>query len=68
MKHNPNCINHSRTFELLHYNENPLHRLEHPFQIDDPRVVKVLQDGHLVLKGGLLLGGKPHLVNNLELR
>ena len=66
MIHNPNCISYSRTFELLHDDKDPLRCLEHPLQVNDTRVVEVLEDGDLVLQGGLLLGGEAHLVDDLE--
>ncbi len=54
------------TFELLHDDKDPLRGLEHPLQVDDARVVQVLQDGNLVLQRSLLFRREAQLVNNLS--
>ena len=53
------------TFELLHDDEDSLRSLEHSLQVDDPGVVQVLQDRHLVLQGRLLLRGESQFVDHL---
>lgn len=45
---------------------NPLGSLEHLLEVDNPWVVDVLQDGHLVLQLSLLLRREAQLVNHLD--